>query len=374
MSAFKCGLYIHVPFCRSRCAYCDFVSYTNFDMVKEYFEALETELEIWSAELNKPVIESIYVGGGTPSDVELNYLFKVCKKIRELFVIKQPEITIEINPDSTYDVKQLVDLGFNRISVGLQAADDLVLKTVNRRHTVDDFKKTWESISKYFENTNIDFIVGLPGESDLTIQNNIEVVRSFQPKHVSVYVLEKHDFGNTLEDELVCLRYEKFLNALLEMGYKRYEISNFAVRGYECRHNKKYWKNEDYIGTGISAGGHLGFTRYVNTKNIEFYIESIKQGKHPYEYYVENSTIQEAKETLFMGLRLAEGISVKRIKRLLPQLDIGSLAEGLEKYVRFDGDFLRLTEEGMDHSAWVIWKIVERVENFSNCCFALGGD
>ncbi|AEH51019.1 radical SAM family heme chaperone HemW [Pseudothermotoga thermarum] len=371
MQAFEYGLYIHVPFCKSRCTYCDFVSYTDFSLVKEYFEAVKIELEMWSKELEMPKVTSIYVGGGTPSDVDFEYLSEILLEVEKLFALDNPEITVEINPKCSF-IEKLAESKVNRISVGLQAADDNVLKKVKRRHSVSDFKKTWEIVCKYFENTNVDFIVGLPAESDLTILNNIEIVRTYKPKHVAVYVLEKeNDIRKTLEDEAVCERYERFLQALEEMGYVRYEISNFSLPGYECKHNMKYWKNENYVGVGVSAGGHIGFTRYVNTKDLKLYIKMMKAGKHPYEYYQQNDPFQEAKETIFMGLRIAEGVDLEKIKKLLPELNVRNLVEGLYDFVEFDEKHLRLSKKGMNQSGWVIGEIVRRLNDHR---FGMGGD
>ncbi len=365
MQTSEYGLYIHVPFCKSRCSYCDFVSYTDFSLVEAYFKALELELEIWSEELFKPAIKSVYVGGGTPSDVDFEYLSRVLEKARELFDFKRPEVTVEINPNCQY-VGELAKIGVNRVSIGLQAADDAVLRRVKRRHTVDDFMRTWEEVSKFFVNVNVDFIVGLPAETDSTIDRNMEIVKITQPKHVSVYVLETHDFKSSLQNDEVCERYEKFLLFLKEMGYERYEISNFAKIGYECVHNRVYWRNGDYIGVGVSAGGHIGFTRYVNTENIHLYIRTIWKGEHPYGYYRENDALQEAKETLFMGLRTAEGVNLVKIGSLLSNLKFEDLLRGLERYVVFDEGWIKLTDEGMNFSAWVIGEVLGRVEKAVN--------
>lgn len=316
------GLYVHVPFCRSRCSYCDFVSYTDFSLVDEYFKALWREIELWASLLPEVRVGSIYFGGGSPSDVPFELLEKTVNLITKCFRLKSDiEFTIEINPNCGFPVEKLKLLGVNRVSVGLQAADDSVLQRVGRRHTVNDFFRAFEA-AKSFAKVNVDFIVGLPGENDRTIEEDVCVVGKLKPDHVSIYLLETHesDLNQPLYEE-VEVRYERFVESVQSIGYLRYEISNFALNGNFCKHNLKYWRNEDYIGLGIAAGGHLGRIRYVNTSRMVEYVSRIWKEEFAFEYFSENDELQELKENLFMGLRLREGISVERLRSLCPAFD-----------------------------------------------------
>ncbi|KUK20139.1 MAG: Putative oxygen-independent coproporphyrinogen III oxidase, partial [Pseudothermotoga lettingae] len=206
---------MHIPFCKDRCNYCDFVSYTDLSLVEDYFESLLKEITIWSQYVGKVSLNSIYVGGGTPSDIPLKYLEKTFDTISKSFNLCDPEITVEINPKFRY-FYELRNLGVNRISMGLQAADDTVLKAVNRRHSVSEFRETCREAMNYFENINIDFIIGLPFESEQTIWNNLKVINEYNPKHVSVYILEsKQEF---LDQDTLADHHESFISALLENG------------------------------------------------------------------------------------------------------------------------------------------------------------
>ncbi|WP_028843289.1 radical SAM family heme chaperone HemW [Pseudothermotoga elfii] len=350
------GLYVHIPFCKDRCNYCDFVSYTDLSLVEDYFESLLKEITIWSQYVGKVSLNSIYVGGGTPSDIPLKYLEKTFDTISKSFNLCDPEITVEINPKFRY-FYELRNLGVNRISMGLQAADDTVLKAVNRRHSVSEFRETCREAMNYFENINIDFIIGLPFESEQTIWNNLKVINEYNPKHVSVYILEsKQEF---LDQDTLADHHESFISALLENGYERYEISNFAYPGYQCKHNLKYWNNEDYIGIGVSAGGHIGLKRYVNSSNILLYMECLKNGKFAFEYFKENSPLDELKETLFMGLRLSNGIKIDKLMQLSPELKIDELTSILNGYLIYDQESLRLSSTGKDFSKFVLSKIID---------------
>ncbi|KAF2958170.1 hypothetical protein AS159_00145 [Thermotoga sp. Ku-13t] len=361
------GLYVHVPFCRSRCRYCDFVSYTDFSLVDEYFKALWREIELWTSLLPEVRVGSIYFGGGSPSDIPFELLEKTVDLIAKRFRLKSDiEFTVEVNPNCGFPVEKLKLLGVNRVSVGLQAADDSVLQRVRRRHTVSDFFKVFES-AKSFAKVNVDFIVGLPGESDRTIDEDVCVVERLKPDHVSIYLLEIHEPDlNQPPCEEVEARYERFVESVQSIGYLRYEISNFALNGNLCRHNLKYWRNEDYIGLGIAAGGHLGRIRYVNTSKMVEYVSQIWKKEFAFEYFSENDELQELKESLFMGLRLREGISVERLRSLCPAFDLEVLfSDLLGELLQLEDGFLRLTEKGFDLSARVLADVIDRISSIA---------
>lgn len=365
-SASDVGLYIHVPFCRSRCLYCDFVSYTDFSKVTEYFETLWKEIELWSEVLTPLSVETIYVGGGSPSDVPFDLIERTFACIQDRFELRDDlEFTVEINP-SCDSVEKLKLLNVNRVSIGLQAADDTVLRRVGRRHSLNDFFRTFE-LAKDFAKLNVDFIVGLPGESEKTIDNDIKVVERLKPDHVSIYLLEMHEKKlETPPHDVVMERYERFVEAVESMGYLRYEISNFALNGNFCKHNLKYWRNEDYLGIGVAAGGHLGRVRYVNTSDLQDYTLKITNGELPFEYFSKNDDVQELKETLFMGLRLSEGVSLERLKRICAWFDPQALfSDLLGELLELREGRLKLTREGFDRSGQVLADVIDRISSMA---------
>lgn len=359
------GLYIHVPFCRSRCLYCDFVSYTDFSKVVGYFETLWKEIELWSELLTLLSVETIYIGGGSPSDVPFGLIERTFDYVQNFDLKDDLEFTVEINPSCDF-VEKLESLNVNRVSIGLQAADDTVLRCVGRRHSLNDFFRTFE-LAKRFAKLNVDFIVGLPGESEKTIDNDIKVVERLKPDHVSIYLLETHEKKlETPPYDVVMERYERFVEAVESMGYFRYEISNFALEGNFCKHNLKYWRNEDYLGVGVAAGGHLGRVRYVNTSNLQDYTLKIASGELPFEYFSKNDDVQELKETIFMGLRLSEGISVERLKKICAWFDPQVLfPDLLGELLELREGRLKLTKEGFDRSGQVLAEVIDRVSSMA---------
>ncbi|MCX7653106.1 MAG: radical SAM family heme chaperone HemW [Fervidobacterium sp.] len=345
------GVYVHIPFCKKRCIYCDFTSYVenNFD---EYTDYMLKEIEMYSEYLSAG-IDTIYIGGGTPSIFPEKDIKKILEKLTSYGGVFD-EITIEVNPESfTKELAQFYKwIGINRLSMGLQSSDDLVLKRSGRLYDFETFIRKYDIARRFFENINVDFIVGLPGESWRTIQNNVQFVNDFLPDHVSVYMLEVHnENGNGFlkkPDEQTYQRYDEFLKALKNIGYERYEISNFSLGGKYCKHNIKYWNNDDYIGLGIASGGHLGFLRYNNYEKFSDYFISILEGKFPRSYESLNTPEREALETLFMNLRTKWGTNVDLIRNKTG-VDVSTVLQQLkQRFDFFDG--LRLSDKGMDFS------------------------
>ncbi|KAF2962400.1 radical SAM family heme chaperone HemW [Fervidobacterium sp. 2310opik-2] len=348
---FKLGLYVHIPFCKKRCIYCDFVSYVenNFD---EYTEYLLKEIDLYKEYLNSG-IDTLYIGGGTPSIFPIKNISKIFEKL-EPYISNNAEITIEVNPESfTKENAQFYKkIGVNRISMGLQSADDVVLKKSGRLYDFETFIRKFDIAKRYFDNINVDFIIGLPGESWSTIGKNVQFISDFLPDHISVYMLEVHnDKNNSVlkkPDDQTFQRYDDFLNAISGFGYERYEISNFALNGKYCKHNLKYWANTDYVGLGISAGGHIGFLRYNNHESFSDYFISISEGKFPRAYESLNTPEREALETTFMNLRTMLGVDKEYIKEKT-NIDISPVMDALKnKFDFFDGK--KLSEKGMDFS------------------------
>jgi len=346
------GVYIHIPFCKSKCIYCDFVSYTENDF-DQYTNYLLEEIQMYDKWLSQG-ISTLYIGGGTPSIFPKEKLASIVEGVLK-HANNLQEFTIEVNPDSfNVELAEFYkSLGVNRLSMGLQGADDDVLKKSGRLYDYETFIRKYDMARRYFDIVNVDFIVGLPGESWKTIQKDVEFVSHFMPEHVSIYMIEVHDESEAKDflkkpDEQTFLRYDEFLKSMRGLGYERYEISNFSLNSKYCKHNLKYWFNDDYIGLGASAGGHIGHLRYNNYGELYDYYLAISEGKFPRLYEATNSAEREALETLFMGLRTKWGVDVEDIKRKTG-IDVSDVIDILKsRFNFFDGR--KLNEEGMDFS------------------------
>ncbi len=325
-----------------RCLYCDFASTTRSDLIDAYFEKLFEDLKNFSKLLDDKTIRTVYFGGGTPSSVDAIYIGKILEKLNS-FRFDPVEINIEANPESL-SVEKVSDytlMGINRLSLGVQAFDDTVLKLSGRPHGTKEVLKALELASR-FEKVNIDFIVGLPGYDKRVVEKNLKLIEEFKPDHVSVYTLELHEetplsklveLGKITLPESTMELFHTMKDGLSDLDYERYEISNFAKNFSYSIHNLSYWYNLDYLGIGISAGGHHGNWRYVKTRKLEEYLEN--PGKLEYDH--ENSKCEEAKEKLFMGLRLIEGIEMVSDEER-------KIVESLEDLVEIDGNRVKLVD------------------------------
>ena len=369
-------VYIHIPFCKSKCLYCDFVSYINFPHIEEYFEAVLKELEMYSHLLNSRGVKTVYFGGGTPNFVPERYIEKILKKLEKLSSVYEPvEITLEMNPDSVTIQKVLhyLEMGINRISLGVQAFDDTVLETVKRPHGTKEIDRSLSILMTYFENVNIDFILGLPMETDKTIERDMRLLETYTPSHVSLYLLdvdEETPLRRLIDkgvlklpsEEEIARRHTRFLKFLEEKGYLRYEISNFAREGKECIHNLSYWRNEEYLGIGVSSGGHIGRLRYVNVSDISEYMKMVNKGIVPYGYKRVNDDDEEFVETIFMSLRLREGVYKEEIIKKFGDKRYRALQEFAERFrehFNVHSDRISLSEMGFDLSRYVFEELLE---------------
>ena len=286
------GVYIHIPFCKSKCYYCDFNSYSGRDILAgDYFDALYKEIELRGAVTGGRRTRTIFIGGGTPSLVEPRYisdLMETCS--RHLQPDKDAEVSMESNPGTlSYEkLKTYKAAGINRISIGLQAWQDHLLKSIGRIHDRHQFAENLDAaVRAGFENINVDLIFGLPGQTFEDWAQTIEEVAGLSPvKHISCYSLKIEEgtvLGDRLaagtlqpaDDELDRRMYHYAVEALAAKGYRQYEISNFAVPGYECRHNLIYWKAREYAGFGAGAHSYLNSVRFSNAVGIEEYIKAV---------------------------------------------------------------------------------------------------
>ena len=368
------GIYIHIPFCKQKCYYCDFVSYSNkCSEVKEYIESLKKEIEEFDFSNYK--VTSIYIGGGTPSYIDSIYIVEILSELKEklkcnLIEFKDIEITIEVNP-GTVDTKKLNDykkLGINRLSIGLQSTKNDILKKIGRIHTYQEFLEIYKLARETgFKNINIDLMIGLPKQKILDIKKSLEEIIKLNPNHVSVYSLileegtvlykkvENNDLELPSEDEERKM-YWYVKNTLELNGYKHYEISNFAKKEKESKHDMNCWEQKEYIGIGAAAHSYFENKRYSNVESMEKYINNFNE-KIVHE--VQNKEDMQ-KEYMLLNLRKLDGVSILKFKEKFACNPIFLFRNELEKLVNekllmVDGNFIKLTNKGLD-LANLVWE------------------
>lgn len=368
------GVYIHIPFCKRKCYYCDFVSFANKENIfKDYVEALLKEIE--NANLEKYKIKTVYIGGGTPSILDSEDIGKILDTIRRNLE-ENAEITIEVNPGTVTEnkLKEYISFGINRISIGLQSSSDKLLKEIGRIHNFKEFLNTYELAKKAgFKNINVDLILGLPSQTLEAIKDTLDKVIFLNPTHISIYslILEEgtklEEMINNKELEMIDEDLERNMywetkRILEENGFKHYEISNFAKPGYESKHNLDCWKQKEYIGFGVAAHSYLESTRYSNIENIEKYIENINNGKFANNIIINEKQNLESmqKEYMLIGLRKIEGVSIREYKNKFGENPIFIYKTELDKLIgqnliEIDEDNIRLTYKGLDF-ANIVWE------------------
>lgn len=367
------SLYIHIPFCVSKCAYCDFVSYRIGESelnegIKAYIDALKAEISLYSDLLSESIVETIYFGGGTPSAIDSKHIRDIISSVkRHTRFSENIEITVEVNPGTLDQVKMndYLASGVNRISMGLQTANDHLLESIGRIHSTNDFLTSYQAlIEAGFKNISLDLMFGLPGQKLQDIERAVKLVSSLGPKHVSAYGL-KIEEGTPLyyayeagkvelpDEETERAMYHLIVSGLKEIGIEQYELSNFSVPGYESKHNLTYWKNRPYLGLGVSSHSKINHERFSNSSELVKYVETLKSGKLA---IVEKDYIAPSEdlfETIILGLRLNEGIDMDEIGKRYA-VDFRSLYSAvIEKCTRaslieIDGSIIRLTELGRD--------------------------
>lgn len=313
------GLYIHIPFCSGRCNYCSFVSFKSAKPdISAYLKALRKEM--YSYKNFEP--STLYIGGGTPSELESKYLTELLKSIEKNYkpVKDFEESTFEANPESLTKtkIKILKDFGIKRISLGLQSTNNKLLEILGRRHDFNDFTRTFSNLrSVGFANINMDLIIGIPRQTLTDATKDVKKVISLKPEHISLYGLQIerktvfYEQKMQTNDDLTGKMYENACNIFSRNGYRQYEISNFSRQGFECRHNLNYWNNKDYIGLGVSAVSYLKGIRKCSSSDLETYCRYIKS--NPQKIICEKEKLTgKAKigENLILGLRKTDGIKL----------------------------------------------------------------
>lgn len=358
----QAGVYIHIPFCRSRCSYCDFATgLYESGLAERYVKALVEEIRsapLTGARFKGARVDTIYFGGGTPSLLDPAQLDRILLALRENFdVDPASEITLEINPGSiTVDkLREFRRLGINRASFGAQTFDDRELAKLGRSHTADDARRTFQDLRVAgIANVSFDLIAGLPGQTLAGWQQNVDEALELQPEHLSFYLLEVHS-GTPLaqhiarglqpkpDDDLAAVMYEWMLERAASAGYEHYEISNLCRPGFHSRHNTKYWTGAPYLGFGCSAHSYDGARqRWSNHRDVFAYVESVEAGTSAISERHDLTENDIRAESLFLGLRLMRGVSRDLCTDYEPELEKFREA-GL---VELDRDWVRLTRNG----------------------------
>lgn len=369
----KLGIYIHIPFCKRKCAYCDFVSFSNKqNLVNEYVETLKKEINKCKINKEEYLVDTIYFGGGTPSYIDSKYIIDILNVIRNRFnVSKHAEITIEVNPGTVTEekLKDYYDFGINRISFGLQSTNSQLLKLVGRIHSYSSFLSGYNlARSVGFKNINVDLMIGLPVQDLDDVQKDLKRIIELEPEHISVYSLIVEE-GTKIEqkinakelylpsEELERKMYWKVKEELESNGYIHYEISNFAKPGCESKHNTSCWNQEEYIGFGLAAHSYIDNKRYSNTIDLEEYFDWPENSKIIHE---RQSREDKMKEYMLLGLRKIKGVRISEFKKRFVDNPIYLYREELNKLVtqeliEIEEDNIKLTKKGID-LANLVWE------------------
>lgn len=381
------GIYVHIPFCKQKCYYCDFKSYANKEeLIEKYIKWLKYEIKEvgegnkldYENDLDDLVtVKTIYIGGGTPSYLDSKYIKEIIEEIRENFKLADKvEITIEVNPGTVNKTKLLdyINSGINRISIGLQSTDNELLKRIGRIHKYEDFLQTYNMAREVgFKNINVDLMLALPGQTIAKLEKGLKQVIDLQPEHISLYSLiiedgtkiEKMLKNNeiTLPDENIERKmYWETKKVLEEAGYIHYEISNFAKEGYKSEHNWNCWSQKEYMGFGVAAHSYTNDVRFSNIDSIEEYIENYEQGNvtDNFVFHEKQTQSSKMKEYMMLGLRKIEGISIQEFKNKFVGNPLYIYRKELQKLVEEDLieielDKIKLTKKGLDF-ANIVWE------------------
>jgi oxygen-independent coproporphyrinogen-3 oxidase len=364
------GIYIHTPFCRSRCSYCDFATgMYETGAAEKYVQALTKEILSWNVVANPEPIDTIYFGGGTPSLLSVAQLERILKAVRSRFeVAGDTELTIEMNPgDTTGRDEKLTgwqQLGINRVSFGAQTFDDEALRLLGRSHSADDIRATFQQLRDAgFTNVNFDLIAGLSSQTLAGWKHNLSEALALRPEHLSLYLLEVHE-GTPLsdqirrgqrapvDDDLTADMYRLMIDMVCSAGYDYYEISNFALPGFESRHNTKYWIGAPYYGFGCSAHSYDGaFRRWSNERDSAAYTNLVSSGQPAITTTTELNEHEVRAESLFLNLRLMRGLNTRDFQKRFGTDPRETYREDLQRFydaglMEGDGDLIRLTQHG----------------------------
>lgn len=372
------GIYIHIPFCKQRCCYCSFFSSTKEDKKREYIDALCEELRVRKEYIDNSNIESIYIGGGTPSTLQKEEFEKIFDTIEKHYHIKDgAEITLESNPDDlSHDyLTMLRNFPFNRLSMGVQSFNDNLLKTLGRRHDGHRATEAFHNArTAGFDNISIDLMFALPGSTPESWSNDLETAVKLHPEHISAYNLtyeEETPLGKALQggkitpldEEENLKQFSTLIERLEKAGYRHYEISNFALPGRESRHNSSYWHDTPYLGCGAAAHSYNGVSRQWNIANIELYIKGIKSNKPDYEIEVLTES-ERYNDAVLTRLRTYDGLPLEWFKAEFHKKYITHMLNNATEHISrgtltYDSDdCIRLTKKGIFISDAIIRDLI----------------
>lgn len=398
MNKKKLEIYVHIPFCAKKCAYCDFLSFPgNMRMRREYTDKLLEEIRIQSSFVREYQVDTIFLGGGTPSVLDVTDITAIMGTLKEHYdIAPDAEITIEVNP-VTVKMEGLVayrEAGINRVSMGLQSADDTELRYLGRIHTYDEFLKSFQRVRMAgFTNVNVDLISAIPGQTPESWRNTLKKTAMLKPEHISAYSLiveegtpfydrygghvemESYEMSQEERRRLMALpdlpdedtereMYYMTRNCLAEQGYERYEISNYARPGFECRHNVGYWTGTGYLGLGLGASSYLEGCRFHNTSDFQSYVSAHLDDEAEFcqalrQDMEQLSVKSKMEEFMFLGLRLTRGVSVEgfitRFGQSIRNV-YGGVIDKLERegLLEHKNGYYRLTERGLDLSNYAM--------------------
>ncbi|RGL94221.1 oxygen-independent coproporphyrinogen III oxidase [Hungatella hathewayi] len=398
MNKKKLEIYVHIPFCAKKCAYCDFLSFPgNMRMRREYTDKLLEEIRIQSSFVREYQVDTIFLGGGTPSVLDVTDITAIMGTLKEHYdIAPDAEITIEVNP-GTVKMEGLVayrEAGINRVSMGLQSADDTELRYLGRIHTYDEFLKSFQRVRMAgFTNVNVDLISAIPGQTPESWRNTLKKTAMLKPEHISAYSLiveegtpfydrygghvemESYEMSQEERRRLMALpdlpdedtereMYYMTRNCLAEQGYERYEISNYARPGFECRHNVGYWTGTGYLGLGLGASSYLEGCRFHNTSDFQSYVSAHLDDEAEFcqalrQDMEQLSVKSKMEEFMFLGLRLTRGVSVEgfitRFGQSIRNV-YGGVIDKLERegLLEHKNGYYRLTERGLDLSNYAM--------------------
>ena len=358
------GIYIHIPFCKQACHYCDFHFSTSMKKKEEMVLALAKEMGLRKDEFQNGVVETIYFGGGTPSVLSIDDIrFLIHSVYQNYNVIENPEITLEANPDDLDEetILQFANSPINRLSIGIQSFFEDDLQLMNRAHNSEEAKKCLAVATQYFDNISIDLIYGMPNMSNEKWLQNIETALSFNIPHISSYALTvepktalhkmiKSGSISSLDDDLAQQHFHILIDKLQENGFVHYELSNFGKPDYFSKNNTAYWLGKKYIGIGPSAHSFNGKSRSWNVSNNSLYLKAIAENKLPSEIEILSKTDQY-NEYIMTGLRTIWGVSLERIETEFGSSYLEYLHQQVEKYIsdnllEVENNILKTTKKG----------------------------
>ncbi len=371
------GIYIHIPFCASKCEYCDFYSVAGKEeQMDRYLSALIAHIEEAAPSLEPYYIDTVYFGGGTPSFFGARRLIRVFEALKKnCKVLLSSEVTMEMNPGTMdlRDLKLLRRAGFNRLSMGVQSANDKILKYIGRRHSFAQAERAVKAgMDAGFENISLDLIYGLPEQSREDWADTLSRAAALKPQHLSCYGLKlepgtpMYELRNSPiipDDDTQADMYLYMVDALGRLGYRQYEISNFSQRGFESRHNMKYWQQQEYLGFGPGAHSYMGGLRFSYVRDVDAYTDGVLKGKPIIARREEIPRFERSSEYLMLGLRTCRGISEEEYYNIYQSsfAPIDALMRSFEKYgwARQIGQRWSFTPEGFLLSNRLIGEVLD---------------